>query len=163
MIMRNILRYGAVLGVFALLGVGCNPFARLQSNVEDRLGSSVAERIVEQATGGGADVKFGSSVKLPANFPSVVPRYPDAVYVSAMVLREGKQALANLQTKDDPEKVAKWYEEKITEAGFKLDADVAFGGIVKIYAKGDVKITIQIGAQGDDGQTLASIHYIEEE
>lgn len=168
----------SALSVFALLvlaGAGCNPFASVQQNIADR----ITEKAVESQTGGrvkidsnSGDVTFenqdengmmriGEGIKLPDNFPGDIPRYPNASYVSAVVLQDGTQAIGNFKTTDDAEAVKAWFDDELQKDGFARSMDIPVG-FIRLYEKDNVKITVQVQPPEEGGaETVVSLQRIE--
>ncbi len=160
--MKNVMSRSMVLVVgLSLMGAGCNPFESMQKRVEQRIGEEIGEKIVEGMAGGDADVEIGGT-ELQANFPSDVPRYPNAVYVASVVQKEGEIAIANFRTQDSGDEVASWFATELTRDGFVLDTDIAIGALARIYKKGDVTITLQVQSGGETNkETVVSIQRIQ--
>jgi hypothetical protein len=151
-------RAAIVVAGLSLLGAGCNPFARVEQN----LGESVAEGAIERAIGGDADVDIGTA-KLQENFPSDVPRYPNANYLASIIQKEGGYAIANFTTSDEMSDIADWFDIELKKEGFELDTDMSFGGLARVYQKDGVAITLQIqGPDDESNETTVSIQRLEE-
>ncbi|KAA0206387.1 hypothetical protein EDM68_02695 [Candidatus Uhrbacteria bacterium] len=152
---RFVIRSLAVVAGLSLMGAGCNPFAR----VEQRVGERVAEGLIERGLGGDASVDLGGG--LPADFPTDVPRYPDAEYVSAVYLKDQNIAIANFKTKDEPQAVTDWFDRELRSAGFIMDENIAKLGLFRVYNKGTVKITLQTQRPEDGDRTTVSVQRVD--
>lgn len=156
---KTMLRTAAAVAALALLGAGCNPFARVQDRISDRIGEEIGERLLEGSVGGGTDLELG---KIPADFPSDVPRYPGAEILSAVITNEGRIAIMNFKTGDSAEAVVEWYGDQLVSAGFESDADIAKLGLFRVYTKGEVKITIQTQRIPNENKTAVTVTRAEE-
>lgn len=125
--------------------------------MEQRIGEEIGEGLVEGMAGGGADLELGT---LPADFPSDVPRYPDAEYVSAVVMNDGRIAIANFSVNDSPEAVVAWFEGEMAASGFELDEDMAKLGLFRIFKKDKITVTLQ--TQAREGKTYVSVQRAEQ-
>lgn len=151
-----LVRSAAAVSVLTLFGAGCNPFTR----VEQRVGERVAEGLIERGLGGDASVDLGG--KLPDDFPSDVPRHPNAEYVSAVHMKDQKISIANFRTKDTPEAVTDWFARELAAGGFSSDEQIAKLGLFRVYKKGSVTVTIQVqGPRDGEDRTTVSVQRTE--
>ncbi|HVM90946.1 MAG TPA: hypothetical protein VMU11_03565, partial [Verrucomicrobiae bacterium] len=84
--MKKPLLIGGSLFALGLMGLGCNPTASITQKVTD----TAVEQAIKAQTG--VDVHVNGSANLSSDFPSDVPRYPGANYVSSLV--QGRVAIA---------------------------------------------------------------------
>lgn len=154
---HTLVRVAAIMAGLSLMGAGCNPFAPLQQRMEQRIGEEIGEGLIEGMAGGGADLELGT---LPADFPSDIPRYPDAEYVSAVVMNDGKVAIANFSVNDSPEEIVAWFDAEMAASGFELDEGMVKLGLFRIFKKDKVTVTLQ--TQSRDGKTYVSVQRAEQ-
>lgn len=173
--MKNVVRGALILSLMVVMGQGCNPFKR----AEERIAESIVERAIERQSNGEVDVDFGDGKvdfkteegsgqmrvgegsKLADNFPSDVPRYPGANYVSSFVAAEGKTGIANFRTSDSPEDVQAWFKSELESDGFTLSGLFQMGGSIQLYEKGEVKITVQTQVDEQGGGAVVSLQRAE--
>lgn len=174
----------APLLVLSLMGLGCNPFAGVQEKINQKIGDTVAEKILESGSGGkvdvnsedgsfsfkdsktGESVSFGENVKIPDGFPSDVPRYDGSQASVASLAKDGKQATLVVTIKNvELAKLAEWYESQILAKGYEKDTNtVLFDSMFNSYKKGNVTMTVVLlGEKGDDGVFTASVNITREE
>jgi len=128
--------------------LGCNPFSRVSDSVSNRVGQSIGEKVLEAQLGGNANVDLGGS--LAANFPSDIPRYPGAKYVSSLV--QGDIAIANFTTSDDAVTVSEWFEAQLLAEGYKRAEGDILNGTVRVYEKDNIHVVVQ-AMRADNSQT----------
>ena len=130
------------------------------------LGKSAAEKAIEAATGGNVDVgsngedvtiktdqgTWSSSDKLPADFPTDVPLYPDAK-VQGSVASAQQQAsghYAGLETTDSIDKVVSWYKSEVPAEGWKVSVSYEVDGGLMIGGSKDTRdLVVTISKDGD--------------
>jgi hypothetical protein len=152
--MKKYLLLGAPLLAVALMGLGCNPFASVTQKVTD----TAVEQAIKAKTG--IDVNVNGSANLSSDFPSDVPRYPGAVYVSSLV--QATVAIANFTTTDDPKTVSDWFDAQLKAEGFTQDENVVMNGTIRIYHKGNVTMNVTAMSKGDGTPTSVSIQRAEQ-
>lgn len=134
-------------------------------------GKSDAERVIESATGGNADVNsngdvtvktdqgtFSSSDKLPADFPTDVPIYPGSK-VQASVAATQTQGGGNyvgLVSTDSADKVASWYKTELAAKGWKVSTSFQGQGGTMIGGTKD-KRNVAVTIAEDSGNTAISL------
>jgi hypothetical protein len=144
-----------VLVVLSVAGLGCNPFASVSQKVTD----NAVEQAIKARTG--IDVNVNGSGSLSSDFPTDVPRYPGATYVSSMV--QAKIAIANFTTKDDAQKVSDYYDAQLKAAGFTGDLTEVMNGTVKLYHKDNISITVSAFTKEDGSLTSVSLQRVEKD
>jgi hypothetical protein len=147
--MRKIFYFTGVLVTLSVAGLGCNPTASVTQKITD----TAVEKAIKAQTG--VDVNVNGSGSLADNFPSDVPRYPGALYVSSLV--QDKVAIANFTTKDSDKTVSDWFDAKLKAAGFTNDMSEVLNGTVKIYHNANVSITITAFTKEDGSETSVSV------
>ncbi|MCC7522565.1 hypothetical protein IT407_02070 [Candidatus Uhrbacteria bacterium] len=180
---RNTLA-SAMLASLALMGLGCNPFAGVQEKINQKIGEAIVEKGMEAASGGkldidaeggsfnvtdpktGETISLGMGAKIPAGFPTDIPRYEGSIASIASLSGDKKRAvLAVTVTGVDSDELAVWYEKAILANGFEKKTDTNVSeAFFSEYAKGNVKMIMAIiGQRTDDGQNAASIQITREE
>lgn len=166
---------GTSLIALSLLGIGCNPFASVQERIEKKIGQTVAEKVLEGASGGEGDFQItdeGISVKnketgeaatfgmgdLPSGFPTDLPRYPGSRIIFATVSGAGKKASLSQTVEGEPAAVYAWYDSQLKAKGYVTESETTGEFTFREYVKGDTKISLTIHSQpSDDGKTYAAI------
>ncbi len=136
---------------------GCN-------KIKEKIAEKAAEKAIETATGAedvdlngssggvtvkdgkGGVVKVGTAAKLPEDWPSSVPIYPDSTVAASFSTNDGK--MVHLQTKASVEDVAKFYKQKM--GGFTKEAELDLGESKSLAYKKD-KETVSIVVAGNKG------------
>ncbi|MEK7638185.1 MAG: hypothetical protein AAB375_02050 [Patescibacteria group bacterium] len=130
------------------------------------LGKSAAERAIEAATGGNADVNsddgdvtvktddgtWSTSAKLPADFPNDVPLYPGAIVQGsvASAQQQGGGHYAGLEITDSIDKVMSWYKSEVPAKGWKVNASYEVdGGLMLGGTKDTRELVVTISKDGD--------------
>ena len=164
---RNIVRTIACAAALTLFGAGCG------ASVSQKIGDSVADRVVGAATGGKVEVNsgndhvtfkdkdgnvlsYGDNLTIPADFPKDVPVYAGAVVkgVTNNSSNGSVGATLNLEIADDATKVASWYDGQLKGAGFTQDSDLdASGTIVRMYSKANVTMSFTITTDSEKANT----------
>lgn len=169
---KHIVPMVSLVAAISLMGLGCNPFQAAKEKAEQKVADSITSGILSKATGGDVDVdtgkgamvykdnKTGSSVSIgenmdiPDDFPKDVPVYSGAKASSIMTNSTEKSASATLTSADDAAKITAWYEAKFKADGWTEDSNSTINKVeVRSYSKGDVKITISVWPNEDEGKT----------
>jgi len=117
------------------------------------LGKSAAERAIEQATGGNAEVNsedgtvtvktdqgtYSTGDKLPSDFPADVPLYPGAKVQGSVAAagQTGGGHYVGLVTSDSLDAVAAWYKSHVVSEGWTVASDATINGTVILGATKD--------------------------
>ena len=98
----------------ALVGVGCS-----SSDPQDVKHRSLFWKIVDPWG------DLVSEIKIPSDFPLVVPPYPQSTVTSVAVKDQGDEHLSilTLSTSDDVKTVSAWYHDKALAAGWEVVAE----------------------------------------
>lgn len=174
----------APLLALSVMGIGCNPFAKVQDKINQKIGESIAEKILETGSGGkidvdaeggsfsfkdsktGETVALGVNAKIPAGFPTDVPRYDGSTVTIASLAQDGKRAvLAVTVIGVEPTKISEWYDQQLTANGYERTSESSVSEtLFNEYRKGNVKMILTvIGQKSDDGKYGASIQISREE
>ncbi|MCE9585818.1 hypothetical protein K8R04_00680 [Candidatus Uhrbacteria bacterium] len=174
----------APLLAMSVMGIGCNPFAKVQDKINQKIGESIAEKIIETGSGGkvdvdaesgglsfkdpktGESVAFGVNVKIPAGFPTDIPRYEGSEASIASLTKDGKRAVLAVTVRDvESAKLAEWYEARILASGFERTSETPVTEtLFSEYRKGNIKmIIVVIGQKTDEGGYAASVQITREE
>jgi hypothetical protein len=158
-----------------LLLPGCR---KLAEKATEKVAEKVAEQQIEKSTGGKAHVDInsqGGSVKvssdngktqaeygtasLPEGWPAWLPQYPGSKITMGMRQMEGDKASLHLMltTRDAPDKVLQFYEQKAIAQGFKsqMKMNMQQTGTMETFEGTDQTLSIVIST-GSDG-TSASL------
>jgi hypothetical protein len=148
--------------VVALLVIG-----GIQRAVSRRAGSDLANRIIEQTTGGKVNVDSNggtvtvkteqgtvtTSDKLPDGFPTDVPLYPGAKVTGSVagVQDQKNGAYVGMESADAFAKVRDYYKTELVAKGWKIDLSSEQGGTMAIFgaSKGTVKLTLTISQESE--------------
>jgi len=175
--LKRTLPFVAVTAVVSLMGAGCNPLASVQEKVENKIGQSVANSIVNTASGGkvkmdgddnsvsftdnktGGSMAFGENVKIPDDFPKDAPVYPDAKAVGVIMSHTGdKSASLTLKTSDDVKTVLAWYEDQLKD--WKNDSSFTANNTeIRSYSKDEAQLSLTISPGDDDKGSTISVTY----
>lgn len=169
---KHIVPLVSVVAAISLMGLGCNPFQAAQEKMEQKVADSIAGGVLSKATGGnvnldtekgqmkfkdnktGSTVSIGENMEIPEDFPKDVPVYPGAKANSIMTSTTEKTANATLTSGDDAVKITKWYEEKFKGEGWTEENSSTINDVeVREYSKDQVKITLSIWPNKDEGKT----------
>jgi hypothetical protein len=174
----------AFLCASGVMGVGCNPFASVQERINQKIGETVAEKIIEAGSGGkidvdaqdgsfsfkdketGESVSLGMGAKIPAGFPTDIPRYEGATPSVASLSKDGKRAvLAVTVINVEANVLAEWYDREIQAKGYERKTTTAVTeSLFNEYQKGDTKMIMAIiGQKTDDGGYAASVQITRDE
>lgn len=173
----------APLLTLSVMGFGCNPFAGVQEKINQKIGETVAEKIIEAGSGGKLDVEaegggfsfkdpktgevvsLGTNVKIPAGFPTDIPVYQDAKPSIASLSSDKMRAvLAVTVFGVEPKDLIEWYDSRIVDNGYtrKTTAPTA-ESLFSEYRKDDAKMIVAIlGQKTDDGTWAASVQITRE-
>ena len=136
------------------------------------LGRSAAERAIEQATGGKAQVNtdngtvtvktdqgtWSTSDKLPADFPTDVPIYPGAKVQASVAGAQGQTGshYAALETTDALGTVIAWYKKEIVAQGWTVASDATIQGNLIMGATKDTR-ELSVTVTGDQGKVTVGL------
>jgi len=170
----------ASLVAVSVMGLGCNPFA----SVQEKIGVTVAEKILEAGAGGKIDVdvesggvvfkdpktgeaiSLGTNVKIPSGFPTDIPIYSGAIPSTAVLTQDGKRAALVVTVFDaESSQLTEWYNSQLIANGYerKSETDITKTFFNK-YVKGNVKMSVIIAGQKDkSGRQVATIQINREE
>lgn len=172
------------LCALSVMGLGCNPFAGVQERINQKIGETVAEKIIEAGSGGKIDVdaseggfsfkdpktgeavSLGTNVKIPDGFPSDIPRYEGSLPSIASLSKDGKRAvLAVTVFNVESKTLAEWYDREIVAKGYERKTALpASESLFSEYQKGDVKMIMAIiGQKTDEGGYAASVQITRDE
>jgi hypothetical protein len=158
-----------VIGVIAVIVVAGLGWFMTRSN------ERAAEKAIEGATGGNADVDVkngkvsvktdegesvvGQNVSVPSDWPEDVMVYKgvkDTTVVAASTDKKGSSTVS-LTTKDSAETVKNTYDEALANNGWAVSGELAVQGGTLITATKDTRnLSVTIGA-GDDNMTSVTI------
>jgi hypothetical protein len=159
-----------------LLGAGCSPIDVIKERIATALTEKVVEGAVEsrirQEVGKDVNVDFdkqgisftdpttgqtfaiGESVTIPEDFPTDVPRYPNATPKSVSVVEARNDAALLLETTDTRTAITTWYTEEAVKMGWKTDkvfetTDNAVLTFLRGENGGSAKLTVTIPPPDD--------------
>lgn len=176
--MRTSSVLGGTLIVLSLTGFGCNPFASFQAKVNEKIGQTVAEKALEAASGGKANVdlsnggvtvtdpktgetaSFGADVKLPSGFPTDVPMYDGAKITVVSNSASNGAVLAVQISSNDANAVSGWYDQKFKAEGFTTDSETsASQSLFKEYKKDNITMDMALigPLSGDNGVSIIQV------
>ncbi len=95
----------------------------------------------------------GASATLPKDFPKDFPIYPGAKVISAITVKNAESVTFDMNGKDVKE-VTKWYEEKMTSAGWTADPHAA-GAQLMHFEKGNTNTLLLLIS--DKGKTFLKV------
>ncbi|MFA6504143.1 MAG: hypothetical protein WCT54_04425 [Patescibacteria group bacterium] len=154
------------------LGLGCNPFQKAQDAISQKIGESVAENVISQATGGKVDINndgnqiafkddktgatsaFGEDVKLPNDFPKEVLIYP-GVKISGLTTshENGESAWLMASSDDDMSKVVDWYDGQTKDGGWTKDSSLTIEKMeTRVYSKDKDQLSITDAPTDDESK-----------
>lgn len=135
----------AVVIAAALTGCFANPLDAIVENATEETAKRAAEDVIEQATGGETDVRFGD---LPEDFPSEVP------LVSENVLQSVTVAEGMLVTVSDPRSMDELVDQvKSDFSDWEQIAWSDLGEMVTGMYKKDESLSVSVGIfAGSDGE-----------
>ncbi len=161
-----------VLGLLGLLAVKI-VFSSVSRVVNNKAGETIAEKMIEKATGGKADVDingnevsvktkegtFTTGNKLPDDWPSDVPVYPGSTvtYSGSSNPQTGQSGVAAVFTsKDGGDKVVAYYKRELVSQGWTIDATQESGGYTIMSATKESR-NLALTIVESDGTTTISI------
>lgn len=117
---------------------------------------------IQSSSGETATITMGGT-EAPPNLPAYAPVYPAAKILSTLQGEggDGTGAIVIMATKDEPGRVAAFYQSRFKEAGLAqtVDASTAAGRMLAAAeAEGDGTVTVMI-APAENGQTQVQLHY----
>jgi len=165
------------LGTLSVLGLGCNPFSSVQDKVNQRIGETVAEKMIQAGSGGKVNVdmkdgsftvvdketgtkgSFGFDAKIPENFPSDIPRYEGGQVFLATVSQDGKRAhITEYFYNQDAAKIKDWYVQAFTDLGYERTSQTGIKELgIAEYTKDNVKLTALVVEQKQDDQAAVMV------
>ena len=166
------------------MGIGCNPFAGVQEKINQKIGEAIVEKGIEAASGGkldidaeggsfnvtdpktGESISLGMGAKIPAGFPTDIPRYEGSTASIASLSGDKKRAvLAVTVLGVEPDTLALWYEKEILANGYQKKTETAVTeAFFSEYTKGNAKMIMAIlGQKTDKGELAASVQITREE
>ncbi|HSW47457.1 MAG TPA: hypothetical protein VLG67_00075 [Candidatus Saccharimonadales bacterium] len=101
----------------------------------------------------GNTAMVGAGATLPKDFPKDFPIYPGAKVISAITVTNAESITFDLNGKDATE-VAKWYDQKLTRAGWTADPHEAGSQLMHV-TKGSTDTLLLI--LSDKGKTLLKV------
>jgi predicted small secreted protein len=174
----------APLLAVSLMGAGCNPFSGVQDKINQKIGETIAEKIIETGSGGKVDVDadggsfsfkdpktgetvaLGTNVKIPDGFPTDIPRYNGALPSIASLTKDQKRAVLAVTIFDvEPVVLAEWYEKQILANGYERKTSTPVTeSLFNEYRKGNAKMIMTVLGQKDDsGKWGVSVQISREE
>jgi hypothetical protein len=95
-----------------------------------------------------------------AELPAYAPRYPGATITGVIESKTdgGTSTMANLQTKDAPAAVAKFYRDAFTKNGMKLTTDLPSEQGAMLSAEGNGN-TVSAMVSQQDGMSVVTLTY----
>lgn len=133
-------------------------------------GEEVAERVLEQQTGGdvevdedgitakdeqGNEVSIGGGAQLPDTWPGAVPTPEDATLQTAFSSAQEGAATGLWLTSRSQDDAMAAYDDQLRSAGFALDEEVDLGiGQTRAYTGSGGEVTVVAGDGGDGSSTL---------
>jgi hypothetical protein len=149
--------------------------------IAEKASEKVAEKMIEQSSGGKAKVdlnskdgsmkvtsndgktqtQWGQGASMPEGWPSWLGQYPGSTVQMAnrQVLTDKVSLTATLQTKDAPELIVKFYEDKATAQGMKSNMKMSMpqNGSMQSFTKDDQILTVTC-VTNTDGNTISLIY-----
>jgi hypothetical protein len=161
----------------SVMGIGCNPFAGVQEKINQKIGESVVEKMIKAGSGGKIDVdaedgglsfkdpktgetiSLGTNAKIPAGFPTDIPKYEGAQVSIASLTKDGSAVLAVTIRDVEPKVLAEWYDEQIRANGFERKSETPVAEtLFHEYRKSDAKLIMAIlGEKAKDGRWAANV------
>lgn len=162
----------ALLTVIALSGFGCGSITnKITEKVAEKATEAMIENSVEKQSGGNVDldiskgqlnfkgqdgtsVSYGSDLKLPTDFPSVVPVYSGAKITATTTTKT--DSTVTLTSSDAAADILTWYEGQLSgwEKESAFDSE---GYSMRTFKKGQETITLAVGS-ADETRSI-TIHY----
>jgi len=135
-------------------------------------GKSAAERAIEAATGGSVDIDgdgddvtiktadgtYTGGNKMPDDFPSDVPVYPDADVQGSYSLNgaSGQGFTVGLSSDDPLADVIAWYKREVAAKGWTIVADANYNGSLVLSATKDAR-GLNVSVSEDDGKVTIGL------
>lgn len=108
-----------------------------------------------ETEGGDAVVSLGAGAKLPKNLSKDIPIYEPATVTISQVMNGGKQTMIGFMTKDDPKKVASFYEASLPKEGWSIQRKMDMGQIMMMVgSKGNRMLNVTV-AKEDEGTVIS--------
>lgn len=163
--------------VLSLMGLGCNPFASVQKKIENKIGQTIGEKILEGASGGKGDVTitddgvtvknketgesmgFGADAKIPDGFPSDIPRYGGSAIALVSLSSDAKSAMlaVTIDGKTLAE-LSEWYDAKLTTSGYERTTQVNSSELVmNEYKKNKITLSLVVTSGETDGKLVSQV------
>jgi hypothetical protein len=163
-----------LLAFVLLLAPGCK-------KITEKASEKVAEKMIEQSSGGKAKVdldskdgsmkvssddgktqtQMGKGATLPESWPEWLAQYPGStVQMSNQQASAEKLSLtATLLTKDAPEKVVKFYEDLAAAQGLKTQMKMSMpqNGSLESFSKDDQILSVTV-VTGSEGNTISLMY-----
>ncbi len=175
--MKTFKTLGLSLVALSLLGIGCNPFAGVQKKIEDKVGQGIGEKILEGASGGkgtfditdegitikdketGESMGIGAGAKIPAGFPSDIPRFDGSVMTIVSLSQDGKNAMLGVTVEGKAlVELSEWYDAKLKASGYERTSELNASELVmNEYKKGKITINLVVSSAETDGKTVAQV------
>ena len=146
------------MAILSLTLVGC------AKSISQKASETAAERIIEQQTGGNADVDIddgnvkvesnqgkmeaGENVALPADFPNDVYVIEGTIKV-AVSDNESKGQSVSIETDKTVEEISSTYQEKLKANGWKITGTMSFGDSATVMAEKDDRTVSVIISKGE--------------
>ena len=90
--------------------------------------------------------QIGGEVKLPSDFPSDIPVFPDSKLSAAMSAGD-HGSMVMFDSIESPESVHAFYAKRLPDEGWAIESDAKFGkGQVMAISKDDRKATVSVSA-----------------
>ncbi|MBU2613711.1 hypothetical protein KJ925_04660 [Patescibacteria group bacterium] len=168
--------FSLVAASLVLFGWGCNPF----QSAQDKIAEKVAEGMIENATGADVDLEegsvtvtdvesgmtasYGENVKLPDDFPSDVPMYPDATLTGVTFSRnDGVSGWVTMTSSDDVSKLVAWYADEAKGKGWESDASMTVNGAeYRSWTKDAATMTVNVTKAEDSDEVGIMVTYSKE-
>jgi hypothetical protein len=143
--MKKLPLAGSLLVALALIGAGCP----LTQKAEEKVAEEAVEAMIENSVeddGGSGDVEieddsftftdnetgetfsFGEGADLPEEFPNDVPLYQPSTVLASSSSNNNQDFTVSLQTSDDFDTVADFYDDEIESEGWEVDDNASFSG-----------------------------------
>lgn len=91
------------------------------------------------------------SQKLPSDFPTDIPVYPDATIIGSVTGSTAEGIFVSMNTTDSSDKVKAYYDAKLVENGWTKEEGAMLGTIVNISAtKGDKRLSVVLTPYEND-------------
>ena len=162
-----------VVVVIVVLAIGGFIVRTLSQKVAGLVGEKAAEKIIENATGGKADIDinsdtvtvktdegtFSTGTNLPANWPKDAPVYPGSkiTYSGSTNPQEGSSGFSVMSTTNDSvQKVTDYYTKELVSQGWKIESTSYISGTSILGATKD-KRSLSMSASVSDGTTSVTL------